>query len=52
MWVCAHKPSAGLVEADVAVGADAEDLQVDAAGRGDRRFVAAALGRQVGRARR
>ena len=37
-----------LVEADVAVGADAEDLQIDAAGRRDRIFVAAALGLQIG----
>ena len=39
-----------LVEADVAVGADAENLQIDAAGRGDRRFVAPALRLQVGSA--
>ena len=32
-----------LVETDVAVGADAEDLQVDAAGRRDRLLVARAL---------
>src|SRR3954470_13036040 len=37
-----------LVEADVAVGADAEDLQVDAAGRRDRRLVALAFGLGVG----
>ena len=37
-----------FVEADVTVGADAENLQVDAAGSGDRRFVSTAFGRSVG----
>ena len=34
---------AGLVEADVAVAADAQDLQIDAAGPADRLFVAQAV---------
>ena len=43
--VRARRERAGrLVEADVAVGADAEHLQVDAAGGGDRLLVARALG--------
>ena len=49
MCVVRAQAVGGLVEADVAVGADAEDLQVDAAGRLDRLFVAAALGLQIGR---
>jgi hypothetical protein len=40
---------ARFVERQVAVRADAQDLHVDAAGRGDRGLVAAALGRQVRR---
>ena len=42
----------GLVEADVAVRADAEDLEVDPAGVGDRRLVAGALRFQVRAPRR
>ncbi len=38
----------GLVECDVPVGADPEDLQVDAPGRADRILVFGAGGRQVG----
>ena len=41
---CAPPVRRRLVEADVTVGADAEDLQVDAAGRLDRALVARALG--------
>jgi hypothetical protein len=40
----------GLVETDVAVAAEAEELDVDAAGVEDALLVAAALGVQVGRA--
>ena len=40
---------AGLVEADVAVGADAENLQVDAAGAGDGGLVALALRVEIAR---
>ena len=38
-----------LVEADVAVGAEPEDLQVDAAGARDRALVAGALARTPAR---
>ena len=41
-----------LVEADVPVGADAEDLQVDPAGGVDRLLVALALRRRIGARRR
>ena len=37
-----------LVEADMAVGADAEDLDVDAAGLGDGPFIAKALLVRIG----
>ena len=40
---------AGLVEGQVAVAADAEDLEVDAAGLGELRLVGGAGGRHVGR---
>ena len=43
---------ARLVEADVAVGADAEQLEIDAARRLDRRFVALAFGVEIGAPRR